>query len=192
MYEIVSNEGAWLLWPCLGPSFPSRHWVFVMGKILHTMTAENKPKWIEVASFLTEPQKIEELALLRRVTETNVHCLLTETEEVQGAFSIIQKGRKICGLGCVNQACTRARVTQPGPHIFLYICSFCIWLAFGNMKPSTPYDFEENCRCVWKRQKGKGEANNATVNFTNVDRVLATAARPCKIRECGLRMRLSN
>ena len=26
------------------------------------------------------------------------------------------------GLGCVNQACTRARITQPSPHIFLHIC----------------------------------------------------------------------
>ena len=34
----------------------------------------------------------------------------------------IQKWRKICGLGCVNHACTMARVTQPGPHIFLHIC----------------------------------------------------------------------
>ena len=34
----------------------------------------------------------------------------------------IQKCRKICGLGCVNQACTRVRVTQPSPHIFPHIC----------------------------------------------------------------------
>ena len=37
----------------------------------------------------------------------------------------IQKCRKIRGLGCVNQACTRARVTQPSPPIFLHICT--VW-----------------------------------------------------------------
>ena len=36
----------------------------------------------------------------------------------------VQKGRKICGLGCVNHARTRARVTQRRPHIFLLICIF--------------------------------------------------------------------
>ena len=35
----------------------------------------------------------------------------------------VQKCRKIRGLGCVNKACTRARVTQPSPHIFLHICT---------------------------------------------------------------------
>ena len=34
----------------------------------------------------------------------------------------LQKCRKIRGLGCMNQGCTRARVTQPSPHIFLHIC----------------------------------------------------------------------
>ena len=34
----------------------------------------------------------------------------------------VQKCRKIRGLGCVNQAPTRMRVTQPSPHIFLHIC----------------------------------------------------------------------
>ena len=35
----------------------------------------------------------------------------------------VQKCRKIRVLGCVSQACTRARVAQPSPHIFLHICS---------------------------------------------------------------------
>ena len=34
----------------------------------------------------------------------------------------VQKCKKIRGLGCVNQACTGARVTQPSPDIFLHIC----------------------------------------------------------------------
>ena len=34
----------------------------------------------------------------------------------------IQKCRKICGLGCVNRARIRARVTQPSPCISLHIC----------------------------------------------------------------------
>ena len=41
----------------------------------------------------------------------------------------VQKCRKIRGLGCMNQACTRARVTQPSPHIFLPIC---IWLVLSS------------------------------------------------------------
>ena len=36
---------------------------------------------------------------------------------------IVQKCRKICGLGCVNRACARARVMQPIPPIFLHICT---------------------------------------------------------------------
>ena len=36
---------------------------------------------------------------------------------------IVQKCRKICGLGCVNRACARARVAQPNPRIFLHICT---------------------------------------------------------------------
>ena len=35
----------------------------------------------------------------------------------------VQKCRKIRQLGCVNQACTRSRVTQPSPHVFLHICT---------------------------------------------------------------------
>ena len=59
----------------------------------------------------------------------------------------IQKFRKIRvrGQGCVNQARTRARVTQPSPHIFLHICS-CTWscradtvhTAHGSMLPFLP------------------------------------------------------
>ena len=37
--------------------------------------------------------------------------------------SFVQICRKISGLCCVNQARTRARVTQPSPHIFLHICT---------------------------------------------------------------------
>ena len=41
----------------------------------------------------------------------------------------VQIRRKIRGLGCVNQARTRARVTQPSPHIFLRICTCLLrWL----------------------------------------------------------------
>ena len=36
----------------------------------------------------------------------------------------VQKCKKIRGLGCVNQACTGARVTQPSSHIFLHICTY--------------------------------------------------------------------
>ena len=43
----------------------------------------------------------------------------------------VQKCRKIRGLGCVNQACTRARVTQPSQHIFLHICMY--WLSFSKL-----------------------------------------------------------
>ena len=35
----------------------------------------------------------------------------------------VQKCRKIQGLGCVNRAYARARVTQPSPRIFLHICT---------------------------------------------------------------------
>ena len=38
-------------------------------------------------------------------------------------YPSVQKCRKIHGLGCLNRACARARVTQPSPHIFLHICS---------------------------------------------------------------------
>ena len=48
----------------------------------------------------------------------------------------IQKCRKICGIGCVNQACTRARVTQPSPHIFLHICR-PLRLSQSSAKPLT-------------------------------------------------------
>ena len=30
----------------------------------------------------------------------------------------VQKCRKICGLGCMNRTCARARVTQPSPCIY--------------------------------------------------------------------------
>ena len=36
----------------------------------------------------------------------------------------VQMCRKIRGLGCVNQARTRVRVTQPSPYIFLHICIY--------------------------------------------------------------------
>ena len=45
----------------------------------------------------------------------------------------LQTCRKICGLGCVNRARVRARVTQPRTSIFLHICtrsnfnSACHW-----------------------------------------------------------------
>ena len=38
------------------------------------------------------------------------------------SFGIVHKCNEIHGLGCVNQAGTRVRVTQPSPHIFLHIC----------------------------------------------------------------------
>ena len=35
---------------------------------------------------------------------------------------LLQECRKIRGLGCVNRARARGRVTQPSPRIFLHIC----------------------------------------------------------------------
>ena len=43
----------------------------------------------------------------------------------------LQKCWKVRGLGCVNQACTRARVTQPSPYIFLPICILGLWYGFN-------------------------------------------------------------
>ena len=43
--------------------------------------------------------------------------------DATGDANLIQKCRKIHGLVSVNQTCTRARVTQPSPHIFLHICT---------------------------------------------------------------------
>ena len=43
-------------------------------------------------------------------------------EHVFPTRSVVKKCRKICGLGCVNRAHARTRVTQPSPHIFLHIC----------------------------------------------------------------------
>ena len=45
----------------------------------------------------------------------------------------IQKCRKICGLGCVNRARARARVTQPSPCIF-----FCISVSHHARLPNGP------------------------------------------------------
>ena len=36
-------------------------------------------------------------------------------------MTCVQKGREICGLGCVNRAHARALVTQSSPHICLHI-----------------------------------------------------------------------
>ena len=41
----------------------------------------------------------------------------------KGMYECVQKCRKICGLGWVNRARARVRVTQPSPHIFLHICT---------------------------------------------------------------------
>ena len=43
----------------------------------------------------------------------------------------IQKCRKKCGLGCVNRARAKARVTQPTPHIFLHICTTLWWATYN-------------------------------------------------------------
>ena len=56
-----------------------------------------------------------------QLVEVRVHGV--EEENYHLKKKNIQKCRKIRGLGCVNQACTRARVKQPSPHIFLHICS---------------------------------------------------------------------
>ena len=40
------------------------------------------------------------------------------------------------GLGYVNQACTRARVTQPCPHIFLHIYIYNAWISIILAKAS--------------------------------------------------------
>ena len=61
--------------------------------------------------------------------------------------SPIQKCRKIRGLGCVNQACTRARFTQPSPHILLHICTMidklimksCVTLAQSHLRVTKPW-----------------------------------------------------
>ena len=50
----------------------------------------------------------------------NITCTPTESILIK---SSVQKCRKIRGLGCVNQASNRARVTQPSPCIFLHICT---------------------------------------------------------------------
>ena len=63
-----------------------------------------------------------------------------------GCFVLhMQICRKICGLGCVNHAHARARVTQPSPRSFLNICTDCtvltilsihrkIWVQMGLSK----------------------------------------------------------
>ena len=43
----------------------------------------------------------------------------------------VQKCMNIYGLGCMNQARTRAWVMQPSPHIFLHICN--IWIDHVNL-----------------------------------------------------------
>ena len=48
--------------------------------------------------------------------------IVTLGEFVWNFEYIVQRCRKIRGLGCVNQAGTRSRVTQPSRHIFLHIC----------------------------------------------------------------------
>ena len=45
------------------------------------------------------------------------------TFDTQNCTVTVQKCRKIRGLGCMNQARTRARVTQPSSHIFVHICT---------------------------------------------------------------------
>ena len=52
---------------------------------------------------------------------------LSQAKINPGQTRQLQKCRKIRGLGCVNQACTSARVTQPSPHIFLHICRALEW-----------------------------------------------------------------
>ena len=59
--------------------------------------------------------------------------------------NVMQKCRKIRGLGCVNQACTRARVMQPSPHIFLHICRS--WFMVENQANRAKHMLS------WKKQK---------------------------------------
>ena len=58
----------------------------------------------------------------------------------------IQICRKIHWLGCVNQARTRARVTQPSPHIFLRICTYpYLSIKYHDKIVVVRYDHDEVC-----------------------------------------------
>ena len=54
---------------------------------------------------------------------TKVEIRSLQRKSQTSLFENVQKCRKIHGLGCVNLACARARVTQPSPHIFLHTCN---------------------------------------------------------------------
>ena len=59
----------------------------------------------------------------------------------------LQKCRKIRGLGCVNQARIRARVTQPSPRIYLHICRsrWDLFLLFGVSRVSIIWEALIRC-----------------------------------------------
>ena len=46
-----------------------------------------------------------------------------KSREQRVGLVVVQKCRKIHGLDCENRAHGRARVTQPSPHIFMYVGS---------------------------------------------------------------------
>ena len=52
----------------------------------------------------------------------------------------VQKCRKMCGLGRVNCARTKARVTQPSPHIILHIGMCSMLYVRVQALPSVPQD----------------------------------------------------
>ena len=51
------------------------------------------------------------------------------------AFVVVQKCRKIYGLGCLNHAHARAQVTQPNPLILLHICRSLSYLRTLTLSP---------------------------------------------------------
>ena len=76
----------------------------------------------DVMAEMIEQKKREITLIPREADETFFMLHRNIMQDFVGSGSNVQKCRKICGLGCVNQARTRARVTQPSPRIFLHIC----------------------------------------------------------------------
>ena len=76
----------------------------------------------------------------------------------------VQKCRKMRGLGCVNQARSRERVTQPSPRIFLHICSvkffLHVWIFVGIVAASHLHS-DPACQSAIFGKIGKNYRNSA-------------------------------
>ena len=107
----------------------------------------------------------EEAAEDLEVDETARELIADQTHRLRNTHALRrvtyrQRCRKICGLGCVNRAYARTRVTQPSPHIFLsFLYMFadgalvvigligrpaCFFLVVNNVAELTAHSFREN------------------------------------------------